>query len=432
MAYSWTANVTDNPGVAITWASDSDTWATVPYTWANATNNSWVLSGAEGWNNAELEYENFTKYKFLEGWTNTESNSHTWAEFLKVIEGWTNAELAGRSYSPYRWAEGWTNSESSYRNPNKISAEGWTTSDNKLANTLKSILEHWTNTELEYQIYAHQNNESWNTTDIIAKFNLIKLLVESFHTIEMWTDLSQYHLNIPETWRNAELEKESYNKSAFLEGWHTSDSNTKNFVKDFIEQWTNSEAFNKNWSSQLSILEALGIVDVLSMQYNVSVAEAWHNVDSLLRRANAVISDLVITNTDLNSSNFNNVLSPAGYTAFENIVTGDYTYQNAIVKVVLQSGLTSEMPNVNEWQLNIDVPNISDSGLAHLTTNQPLTIPFNSSFHAPPEISIIPVGLTDSNGIVIIDSVSAENFVVELKDGNMSLDGYVSWSAKGY
>jgi len=383
----------------------------------------------EGWNTAELEKQNYTKYPFSEGWNTSESEKQNFTK--RTLEGWVTAELEKQSYTNNQY-ESWHTVEFEKHNFTKQSIEGWLTSELEKQAISKSLIEGWNTAEVEKQNFnRYPFAESWHTSDVETNSTIKKNL---------------------EGWITAELEKESFTKAPFAEGWNTSDasssrnpskkvseswttldSNKQSFVKALIQAWTTSDAFSRTWNTSTRINELWNMAEVIRVTKNLNISEAIHAVDSFLRHSNAVINDLVISTKDLNSSNFGTALSPAGYTAFQNLSTGDYTYQNAIVKVVLQAGLTSSVPNVQDLQLNIDVPDVNDNGTVHLTpSNQPLTVHFNATFHSSPEIGAIPIGLADVNGKISIDSISQTGFVVELKDGGTYLDGYISWTANGY
>lgn len=520
------------------------TWLTEPFNWATNPNNwtdgytAWTLSITEGWTSSEQEAANNIK-KIFESWNNAETVSHAWQDFIKILEGFTTTELAGRGYNPTPWVEGWHNSDVVYNSTTKSESEGWTTSDaiTKVPTSIhneawsnteqlskistKSLLESWVNAENIAKVIIKFNSEGWINAESISKSQtsvqneawcnadllnraMTKKILESwsnvdsmvnfftklnFETtkfIELWSDLSNYHLNIAEAWANAELgtkgftktpfvegwatadldknstnkhsnegwinyesvfkaaakassegwttkdlENQSFTKAPFGEGWTTVDSNSTNFVKSVVETWLNSETFSRVWDAQALIAELWNTSESLREQYGLNEQEVFQTIDAYLKNANAVVSDLAFASGDLSVSDFLNMTTPVGYNPFTEFIPGELEYQKALIAIILNGPLTTGRPQITEWQLTVDVPNQTDSGTFTLPAAN-IFIPFNLQFYTAPDVMVQLRG--GSTGTPDITDITDKGFNVEIQDNvtDLPIAGDIVWSANGY
>jgi hypothetical protein len=151
-------------------------------------------------------------------------------------------------------------------------------------------------------------------------------------------------------------------------------------------------------------------------------------------RANYVASDILISETDLSFAQFQTQfanLIPVGYEPFEKFQVGDYEYKKALYRGQISTDGNS-VPAMNVLQVQVDVPDVFDTGTDVITVSGTKTIPFHKSFYIAPEIVCSMKG-----GAVFavprITNVTRTQFTVELMDSTGApLAGTITWSAHGY
>jgi hypothetical protein len=433
----------------------------------------------EGWHNSELKY-NTTAKSASEGWTT--SDAITKNPISVHNEAWNNAELLSKSAAK-KLLESWTNIETIVKIVAKFSSEGWNSAENLSKSPISVHGEGWHSVDLVANSTTKKNIEGWTTAEIVIKF-FAKLNLEATHFIELWFDLANYHLNIAEAWANAELAKKGFTKTPFTEGWMTADSdknltnkhsnegwtnsesvskvatkvspegwattnldknstakmvaeswttldsNSKKFVKDVLETWANSEVFSKVWNIKALISELWKTTESIRERYGLNELEAFQTIDAYLKNANAVISDLAFASGDLTVADFLNMNSPVGYGPFNEFVPGELEYQKALIAIILEGPLTTGRPQINDWQLTVDVQNQTDSGTLTLPAANTF-VPFNARFYAPPQVMVQLRG--GSSGTPDITNITDIGFNVEIDNAaDQPIAGDIVWSATGY
>ena len=205
---------------------------------------------------------------------------------------------------------------------------------------------------------------------------------------------------------------------------------TETLIKEILmvePSYSDSISFKRRFNEFVSIVDKVSKTLHIEKKVAIKILESW------LRHANATLSDLTFSSTPITLEDFGASLVPAGYLEWKDFQVGDYTYQDALIKIILEASINADRPYIEDWKMNVDVPDIIDMGTAHCTTsNQPLFIPFNKEFHVTPEIIVqIKSGATQTTYLNVISS-SKEGFSVELRNEGVYADGYISWSAKGY
>lgn len=156
---------------------------------------------------------------------------------------------------------------------------------------------------------------------------------------------------------------------------------------------------------------------------DIKIAEAY------LRNANAVLSDLYYSNRAMSFEEFKKLETPVGFAPFRDFVIGDYSYQEAIFRMILQGPVTSGRPLATDWTLNVDVPDISDRGTCTIPAAG-ARVKFAKRFYAVPEVH---VAVRGGLGATPEYEVDVEGFTVVLRkaDGT-TVEGVISWQANGY
>ena len=151
-----------------------------------------------------------------------------------------------------------------------------------------------------------------------------------------------------------------------------------------------------------------------------------------------VLSDLRFYDKVLNETNFDETFTPFGYSRWKKMITGDYIYQKALCKYVIQASLDSDRPNVRAYTHKVDVPDLLAQGTVELTVNnQPREVQFpkDRTFHIVPEmnISIKSYSGTGATPLVLAYNVTTKGFTVVMKneDGGY-VDGTITYAARGY
>ncbi|CCG43302.1 hypothetical protein [Magnetospirillum molischianum] len=248
---------------------------------------------------------------------------------------------------------------------------------------------------------------------------------------------------------------------ALLENLGVTDARSSGVYKPIHETIEVGEGVGK--SAALSKAEALAIADLATrasvfqreFQRTFSVSEAvrktaslrfsevWRIYDRLVRNANAVLSDVKMTNAaDISVDDFDDLLdrlAPPGYQSFNTFVAGDYTFQKALVRHVLRTE-SSDRPRITTLRTTVDLPDVFDRGELWLNAVE-TTIPFNRVFNALPEVTVSlkagiagdpTAGITEF-AVPRITEIGIGYFKVKLMTSAGTLTpGRVSWAAHGY
>lgn len=214
---------------------------------------------------------------------------------------------------------------------------------------------------------------------------------------------------------------------------------TKNdFVRNFkvgIEfkvGYTTVNAFNRTFPVVIEISE--------QHQKNITAPKKTTLELSLLKVSNAgqIISDIRFYDKILNETNFDEIFTPFGYSKWKQMITGDYIYEKALCKYVMQASLNADRPNTRVYVHKVDVPDVTDRGTIQLTTkNQPYEVHFSKDrkFHIVPELNttIKSYSGTGSSPIIIPYNVTTTGFMLLMKneDGGY-VEGSVTYAARGY
>lgn len=207
---------------------------------------------------------------------------------------------------------------------------------------------------------------------------------------------------------------------------------------------------------QMTIRQAVGFAEVFGravvykrkLAESFSAAEAWKKAitvkkgealtafDEYLRRGNAVISDMLLLDSAITFEDFKQILDGGivpGYVPFRDFIPGDYEYQTALFRAVLQSS-NSDRARLSQFRVDVDVPDIIETGTAIITNaSAGLRINFTRTFHVVPEITM---NLRGGSVIAIPDLLGDADllgFTAILRDmTDTRVTGTVTWAAHGY
>jgi hypothetical protein len=177
--------------------------------------------------------------------------------------------------------------------------------------------------------------------------------------------------------------------------------------------------------------DTLATIDMLAKQSNIKWSEVMNLMADILRNANAVISDIVFQTGDMTLDDFVALAAPAGYEQFRDFISGDLQYQKALVKIILEAGITTGRPMIDEWKLTVDAEDIPDRGTASVAAAT-TRVYFNRSYYQVPEVSVTVKGGIGEVPTPRIVEVTRTYFDVELVDKTGALvAGTISWASLG-
>ncbi|MET2951215.1 hypothetical protein ABXV18_24345 [Vibrio owensii] len=187
--------------------------------------------------------------------------------------------------------------------------------------------------------------------------------------------------------------------------------------------------FNRLFESSISIDEAVKKTVEMPFEDRFQIAS------ELIKGGGVTVSDLRFMTVALSDADFDELFtqaSPAGYKAFTPFLTGDYEYNEALLKVVMQTKNTSR-PCIEQLRIEVDLPDLFDKGSNDIPAS--LTrIDFKKKFYMPPELSVaVSGGATSFIPRVEIVDIKKNYFEVELRNPETStpVAGKINWKAQG-
>lgn len=200
----------------------------------------------------------------------------------------------------------------------------------------------------------------------------------------------------------------------------------------FTFDYTTVNAYFRKFST------ALGLQEAPNKKVTKPFKEALGIGVLKINNAQQVLSDLRFYDKVLNETNFDETFTPFGYSKWKKLITGDYIYQKALCKYVMQASLNADRPNARVYTHKVDVPDVGDTGTAVLTTtNQPHEVRFNSdrNFHIVPELNVTIKSYsgTGATPLVLAYDVTTRGFMVVMKNENGGyVEGTITYAARGY
>lgn len=232
----------------------------------------------------------------------------------------------------------------------------------------------------------------------------------------------------------------------------------KQFTKDMainlglIVSPTTKNDFIRNFTTELELDTPYSTVNAFVRAFSAKLEfSEKHHKDytapkkvpldiSILKVSNAgqIINEIRFYSKILNETNFDETFTPYGYSKWKHMITGDYIYEKAMCKYVMQASLNADRPNTRVYKHKVDVPDVTDRGTISLTVkNQPFEVHFSKDrmFHIVPEVNttIKSYSGTDGTPIIIPYNVTTKGFMLIMKntDGGY-VEGSVTYAARGY
>lgn len=197
-----------------------------------------------------------------------------------------------------------------------------------------------------------------------------------------------------------------------------------------------AERFGRVAAFKLKFAESLSVAEKLTRAITLSKAEALAIYDEYLRRGNAVISDMIVATNDMTLDQFAQIVDAGhapGFNNFRDFIPGDYDYQYAIFRAVLES-INSDRARLLGLKLDIDIQDVYDRGSVTITNAATgVYVPFERIFHIPPEVTLTLKGGTVVAIPKIVGDVTVDGFTAQLFDtAGSPVTGSFTWAAHGY
>lgn len=155
---------------------------------------------------------------------------------------------------------------------------------------------------------------------------------------------------------------------------------------------------------------------------------------------NGILSDITLTAQSMDDTLWQTcATSPSGYGAFHPFEVGEYTYRDALIRLILTIGAAGTHPLLYDVALHVDIDDIREHGLADCTADAKTRITLTHSYYHPPRIVLTTVCSTLIGTMPIphlIEQGTQDGqhyFDCELRtpDGTRSA-GTISYLAEGY
>lgn len=203
------------------------------------------------------------------------------------------------------------------------------------------------------------------------------------------------------------------------------------------ESVNTAESFAKGITKLIN--ESWTTADGLTKTYTLQPVESINTVDAYVRKPNAVFSNMLITVGDLQQSAFDDLVDNGkviGYDRFRNFIPGNYTYQTALFRVILES-VNSYRTRIDSLSLTVDLPDINDAGTVTIPASAATTgvvVTFNRTFTIIPQITLTLKGGTVIGIPQISGTPTSTKFtaIIISPSTGAGIAGVLTWAAHGY
>lgn len=267
------------------------------------------------------------------------------------------------------------------------------------------------------------------------------ILAELLGIQETYLDNIAFNIDIAE---NISVEDLLANKTQkpCVEKFSIVDYENNAFLLCYSEQ-LNLEELTKTYRPIIrKFFETIGFLESPQKNIDTNKKESFGVRDAIIRASNGVLSDIVITDSDMSFEEFKNAIdAPPLYSTFIDFKVGEYEYEQAIVKLKLSTTAQESLPSIVGCVMHVDIPDTDDRGTVEITdTTQPTKVHFNRHYYNPPEVNVNLKNGNTADGIIVPNIVSTEGkdnegryFEVELLDSSSNrTTGTISWVSKGY
>ena len=238
----------------------------------------------------------------------------------------------------------------------------------------------------------------------------------------------------------------------FAEAFSLSDSAQISFSKAISESFNLASAYRSsvglNKAESLSLVDsatftatfvrtfasALSVSDSARFSFSKAISEAVTFADVLLRKSNAVISDIEYLASEFDLLDFTAKFqtgTPAGFSNFVSFMEGDHDYQKAIFRAALRAEGGSSA-RLTKLATTVDVPDVFDGGVVSVPP-EGIEVSFGRQFNSIPEVNVSLKGGTGFAIPRVEGVITSSSFFVRVYDAsNVAVAAIVSWKAQGY
>ncbi len=276
-------------------------------------------------------------------------------------------------------------------------------------------------------------SEAFGNSEVLSR-QVSKAVIEAIGFAETYADLIAYILRVTENITFAESTAKQTLKP-LTEAITASDLASLGLVKRVAEAVAMAEAFGRTVAYRKDLFEGMAVNDAIKRSLRLSTHEALKLTEQYRRHANGVISDMIISSSEITEEDFLNIVDnghPPGYTNFRDFIQGDYTYQRALFRAILKSS-NADRGYIDALRLTVDVPDIFDRGVAEVTNaTAGVSVQFSRTFRFTPQVTITHKGGTTTAIPRLLGTPSTTGFTAVLEDKTGTrVTGSFSWLAQG-
>lgn len=264
---------------------------------------------------------------------------------------------------------------------------------------------------------------------------IIKRLSEAIGFAETYSDLIAFVLAISESLGFTEV-LGKHTTRPIAESFAMADALKRQAIKKVAEALTVAEAFGRTVAYRRALADGFGIADAIKRAHGLKVNEALELAEQYRRRANGVISDMIVSGTTITEQDFANIVEsghPPGYTDFRDFIQGDHTYRRALFRAILKSQ-NSDRGFIDGLRVTVDVPDVFDRGSVQITDSaNGIAVGFTRAFRIAPEVTITHKGGTVVAVPKLLGAVTTTGFTAVLENSaGTRVTGAFTWIAQGY
>lgn len=276
-------------------------------------------------------------------------------------------------------------------------------------------------------------SEAFGNSEVLSR-QVSKAVLEVIGFAETYADLIAYILRVTENITFAESTAKQTLKP-LTDAFIASDLASLELIKRVAEAVAMGDAFGRTVAYRKDLFEGMAVNDAIKRSLRLSPHEALKLTEQYRRHANGVISDMIISSSEITEEDFLNIVDnghPPGYTNFRDFIQGDYTYQRALFRAILKSS-NADRGYIDVLRLTVDVPDIFDRGVAEVTNaTAGVSVQFSRTFRFTPQVTITHKGGTTTAIPRLLGTPSTTGFIAVLEDKTGArVTGSFSWLAQG-
>lgn len=220
------------------------------------------------------------------------------------------------------------------------------------------------------------------------------------------------------------------------------DKHSSSAIVNQKESTGTADYFDRLFIIRKTIEDNIAVAEAIKKSCSQQEYESLQVYDAFVKACEAVLSNLAIRYGELDDEGFMELVNaPSGYTNFTDFKVGEYEYEEALVRIILESRVPQSPASVADVVVHVDIPDTDDRGVAQITDTSAATqIHFNKHYYNPPEVNVVlKAGSTaDGNTVPYIVSTDGQDdagryFEVELINAKGErTTGTISWVSKGY